>query len=59
MSLPKPIKTLVNKERHLSLNGLENLNKQNHQSTKKQLRFHLKNTITYVVDGISLTSKTI
>ena len=50
MSLPKPIKTLENKERHLSLNGLENLTKQNHQSTKIQLRFHLKNTITYVVD---------
>ena len=40
MSLPKPIKTLVNKERHLSLNGLENPNKQHQQSTKKQLRFH-------------------
>ena len=39
MSLPKPIKTLVNKERHLSLNGLENLNKQHHQSTKNNYVF--------------------
>ena len=50
---------MLDKGRHLFLNALEQLNKQRHQPTAKQLRFHSETTITYVVDGFSLTSKTI
>ena len=59
MSLPKPIKTVANKERYLSPNDLEDFNERYQHPTKKQLRFHQKTTITYVVDGFSLTSNTI
>jgi hypothetical protein len=59
MQLPKPIKTLPNKEEYLSLNRFEHLNERYQHPTKKQLRFHYKLTVTYVIDGISPTTKTI
>ena len=40
MSLPKPIKTVANKERYLSPNDLEDFNERYQHPTTKQLRFH-------------------